>query len=265
MIDPVKLVDAVLAGPLAQEPYIAALPMYDWPEVWAETDALWVTLRDEFRKCGISAPEHLTRRNGDLPPVPGGIRDTSGAELAPDPASLPPDAFDLAVLWQHPNLLLAQTCWGPLELWLNGCVRVVGQDDYSGMEGGDGEMYSSALVMRREEASSHVTEGGPSLIALLTNKRLAYNVADSMSGYLALQRDLESQGSSLAIFSGHIISGGHRNSIRAVAEGRADVTAIDAKTWALAQQFEPTARALSVAGWTGKRKGLPFVTAKRPS
>ncbi len=290
MIDPARLAGSIVSGPLPREPFIAALPMYDWPEMREETDAQWALIRDELRARGVDAPEHLARRNADLPPVPGGIRDKAGKVVAPDPASLPPDEFDLAVLWQHPGLLLAQTCWGPMELWLNGCVRVVGQDDYSGIEGGEGENYSSAIVMRQREAppsayrhlprkggdwmrrSSQIIsplagemagkpEGGASLIPLLTDKRLAFNVADSMSGYLALQRDLEAQGFGLHIFSELVATGGHRNSLRAVAEGRADVAAIDSKTWGLAQRFEPAARELGVAGWTERRTGLPFVMA----
>ena len=131
MIDVARLVEAIASGPLPQEPYIAALPMYDWPEVRDSVDALWGQIRDLLRAKGIAAPEHLTRRNGDMPGV-----------------DLPPDEFDLATLWRHPNLLLAQTCWGPMEAGLAFHARVVGQDDYTGVEGGEGEFYSSAIVMR---------------------------------------------------------------------------------------------------------------------
>ena len=78
MSDPAKLAAAILAGPLPPEPFIAALPMYDWPEVRGEVDAQWAAVRDELRKKGVNAPERLTRRNADLPPVPGGIKDGSG-------------------------------------------------------------------------------------------------------------------------------------------------------------------------------------------
>jgi ABC-type phosphate/phosphonate transport system substrate-binding protein len=175
--------------------------------------------------------------------------------IAPDPAMLPPEAFDLAVLWQHPNLLFAQTCWGPLELWLNGSVRVVGQDDYSEIQGGEGEHYSSAIVMQEPE-----THG--SLASLLAGKRLAFNVADSMSGYLSVVSDLASEGASLDVVSQLLETGGHRNSIRVVADGLADMAAIDCKTWVLAQRFEPKASLLKVVWWTRQRLGLPFVIAK---
>src|SRR5882757_410267 len=123
---------------------IAALPMYDWPEVSEEVDAQWARLRDTFRQRGIDAPEGLARVNGDLPPVPGGIRDDTGELIAPDPATLPPDELDFHKLWLHPALLFAQTCWGPMELGLSKQVQVVGQPSYDAYEGGQGEFYSSA-------------------------------------------------------------------------------------------------------------------------
>ena len=133
MIDVERLVAAILAGPLPREPFIAALPMYDWPEVRDETDGLWARIRDALRARGVDAPDALTRRNGDMPGV-----------------DLPPNEFDLPTMWRHPNLLLAMTCWGPMELGLVEHVRVVGQTNYDGVEGGAGEEYRSAIVMRRK-------------------------------------------------------------------------------------------------------------------
>lgn len=238
---------------------VAALPMYDWPERRAEVDAEWARLRDALRARGIHAPDRLARCNGDLPPVPGGIRDASGKVIAPDPATLPPGEFEFESLWQHPSLLFAQTCWGPLELWLGGVVQVIGQDDYSGIEGGEGELYSSAIVVRASETGS----AQQSLIRKLFDLRLVYNVSDSMSGYMALERMLHAAGLDFHIFRERIVSGGHRKSIRMVAAGVADVAAIDCKSWALALQHEPAAKELAVIGWTPRRKGLPFITSRR--
>ena len=127
---------------------IAALPMYDWPEVRADTDAEWRNLRARLVAAGIDAPQKIVRRNADLPAVPGGIRDGEGRVIAPDPATLPSDELDFQTLWKHPALLLAQTCWGPMEEGLAGYVIVVGQPSYDGIEGGQGELYSSAILMR---------------------------------------------------------------------------------------------------------------------
>jgi ABC-type phosphate/phosphonate transport system substrate-binding protein len=245
--------------------FVAALPMYDWPEVSGEVDAQWARLRDAFRQKGIDAPETIARVNGDLPPVPGGIRDTAGKLIAPDPATLPPDELDFHGLWLHPALLFAQTCWGPMEFGLSKHVQVVGQPSYDAFEGGLGELYSSAIVMRAGEAPSvRSPDDGSALVPLdlLRGKRFTFNNPDSMSGFIGLTRDLEALGESLDIFAARSESGGHRASIVAIAEGRADVAAIDCESWALAQRFEPAARKVAVVGWTGRRKGLPFITAR---
>lgn len=246
--------------------FVAALPMYDWPEVRDAVDARWAAVRDRLRTAGIDAPERLARRNGDLPPVPGGIRDAVGAAIAPDPASLPPEEFDLATLWRHPSLLLAQTCWGPMEATgLADHVAVVGQPDYSGVEGGAGELYSSALVMRRETgAPAAAPADGSALLPLdlLRGARLAFNEMHSRSGRLALEADLAAAGEGLGIFAETVETGGHRLSIRAVAEGRADVAAIDCLSWAMAQRHEPAAAGLHAVGWTGRRLGLPLIAAR---
>lgn len=215
---------------------VAALPMYDWPERHDEVDAEWRSIRDSLRASGIDAPDTLTRETGDL------------------------HAF-----WRRPDLLFAQTCWGPMEDGLAAHVQVVGQPSYDGIEGGAAEFYSSALVMRREGGRDSVpppASGAPLIdLSLLRGARFAYNVPDSMSGFIGLTRDLERSGESLKLFSEHLETGGHRKSIRAVAECLADVAAIDCLSWNLAQRYEPGALHLRVVGWTGRRKGLPYITS----
>ncbi|WP_192253010.1 phosphate/phosphite/phosphonate ABC transporter substrate-binding protein [Mesorhizobium silamurunense] len=242
--------------------FIAALPMYDWPEVRAEVDAQWARLRDAIRQRGIEAPETVVRVNGDLPPVPGGIRDAAGKIIAADPATLPPDELNFPSLWLHPALLIGQTCWGPMEFGLSKHVQLVGQPSYDAYEGGKGELYSSAIVMLADGGMSvpSPTDGRAVIpIDLIRDKRFAFNSLDSMSGIIALSRDLEDMED--IEFSQHLQSGGHRASIVAIAEGRADIATIDCESWALAQRFEPAAQRVKVVGWTARRKGLPFITA----
>jgi ABC-type phosphate/phosphonate transport system substrate-binding protein len=244
---------------------IAALPMYDWPEARADTDAEWADLRARVSTAGIDAPEKIVRRNGELPAVPGGIRDGEGRVIAPDPATLPPDEFDFPTLWKHPALLFAQTCWGPMEEGLEKHVAVIGQPSYDGIEGGQGELYSSAILMRRGSTVSvrAPADGHAALpLDLFRNKRFAYNSTDSMSGIIALTRDLEAAGQNLSIFSERIETAAHRASIVAVAEGRADVCAVDCRSWHLAKLHEPRARDVEVVGWTALRKGLPYITSR---
>lgn len=248
-------------------PFIAALPMYDWPECRAEVDALWEQLRDGFAAIDIDAPRDLVRRNSDMPAVAGGIRDDTGRVVAPDPSTLDPDGLDFRTLWRHPALLLAQTCWGPMGLGLQSHVTVVGQPDYSGFDGGAGEAYSSAILMRRSETASGDAappSEGRAMISVerLRGQRFAYNGADSMSGLIALTHDLANLGQTLDLFSQRAESGGHRASIVAVAEGRADVCTVDCRSWALARRFEPRAADVAVAGWTAHRPGLPYISAR---
>lgn len=245
--------------------FVAALPMYDWPEARGEVDAQWARLRDAFWQRGIDAPETIVRSNRELPPVPGGILDDAGKPIAPDPATLPPDELDFHELWLSPALLFGQTCWGPMELGLARHVQVVAQPNYDAFEGGQGELYSSALVMAADgEAPVASPQDGKAVIPveLLRGKRFIFNNPDSMSGLLGLTRDLEAMGESLDIFVSRSESGGHRSSIVAVAEGRADIAAIDCQSWALAQRFELAAKGVKVVGWTARRKGLPYITAR---
>ncbi len=221
--------------------FVAALPMYDWPEVRAETDAQWARLRDALRRRGVDAPQALTREN------------------------TPSGSLDLMALWRDPALLLAQTCWGPMGLGLADHVEVVGQPDYSGHEGGEGELYSSAVVMRGTGDGVKAPADGRAVLPLdvLRGRRFAFNSADSMSGYLALGQDLAALGESFSLFCGQTETGGHRASLAAVADGKADVVAVDCRSWSLFRRFEPDVSSrLEVVGWTARRKGLPYICAR---
>ncbi|KAI1265177.1 ABC-type phosphate/phosphonate transport system, periplasmic component [Xylariaceae sp. FL1019] len=244
--------------------FIAALPMYDWPERRDVVDRQWAEVRRRLQAAGIDAPQQLVRRNADMPGVPGGIQDADGNVIAPDPTTLDPDGLDLHTLWRHPSLLWAQTCWGPMGLGLARHVQVIGEPDYSEVEGGDKEFYRSAVVARRTTDDVPVPSDGDPYLQLdrLRGKRLAFNSKDSMSGIIGLTHDLTAVHGTLDVFSERLESGGHRQSITAVAEGRADVAAIDCLTWQLAKQFEPAAAELGVIGWTARRKGLPFIASR---
>jgi ABC-type phosphate/phosphonate transport system substrate-binding protein len=215
--------------------------MYDWPETRAAVEAFWTDLR---RKSGLMLPETLEQ---------------------------PWDEAALFAQWRDPALVLSQCCWGPMGLGLVPGLRVLAQPDYSDVPGGRGPLYRSALVAREGVACpvpQRPRAAIPEAVAQVT--RLAVNARHSMSGFLALmedanslrvrampgrRRDAEDAGDLI-----EIETGGHRASIRAVAEGRADLAAIDCRSWAMALDHEPCARGLVVVGWTAERPGLPFVT-----
>jgi ABC-type phosphate/phosphonate transport system substrate-binding protein len=150
-------------------------------------------------------------------------------------------------------------------------VSVIGQPDYSRFVGGKGPLYRSAVIMRRRSAADAPPpeSGEPSLpLERLAGSRFTFNGPDSMSGIIALRRDLvrcgaiPSESGFPAFWSEVTVSGGHRGSVVAVAEGAADAAAIDCRTLDLCRRFEPAAREVEVVGWTGLRPGLPYIAAR---
>lgn len=202
---------------------VAALPMYDWPEVQWANDVLWSATADALRRQGIAAPLRLAR---DRP---------------------------LADVWLDEGLVLSQTCGYPFARDLHGRVRLVATPVYD-VEGCDGGSYSSMIVTRASERA-----GG---LADFQGRRFALNSRGSLSGFLALKAAMAADGMGLDDAAGWIETGGHRNSLRAVAAGQADIAAIDAVCWALAARHEPELmRQLKAIGRTALRPGLPLITA----
>ncbi len=218
--------------------------MYDWPEERAAVDAFWTHLR---AKSGLMLPEALER---------------------------PAEEAELFALWSDPWMVFSQCCWGPISLGMVPGLKVLAQPDYSDVPGGRGAAYRSALVARAGPSCAVPGDAGPALPAGLdTVGRLATNARHSMSGWLALMEDAEvlrqraqrdeRAGMPDAPALKVIETGGHRASIRAVAEGRADLAAVDCRSWALALRHEACAADLVVVGWTAERPGLPYVTSAR--
>lgn len=219
----------------------ASLPMYDWPETRPETLAAWAAIRDGARARGVAMPEELGT----------------------------PDWADIETDWRDPALIFSQTCWGPLSLGLIDHLRPLAQPDYSAFPGGRGAYYRSALIARPETAVALGLTGpvpvpetpGPALPpGLLAGRRFGLNGRESLSGYIGLRQDLGADPCALA--ADCLVTGGHRASVIAVAEGRADIAAIDCRSWDLALRVEPAAQGLVVVGWTAERPGLPYVTSR---
>ncbi len=206
---------------------LATLPMYDWPEERARVDAFYTRLRTLVPEL----PAALTR---------------------------PDTAEGLHALWRNSSLLLGQTCWGPMGAGLAAHVHVLAQPGYDDVPGGRGPNYRSALIMRAGAPCPEPALDGPALPPGLDRLRPAINAPDSLSGCLALMHDAALPD----LPARALATGSHRASVRAVAEEAADFAAIDCRSWALALRHEPTARALTVTGWTALRPGLPFITAR---
>ena len=98
---------------------MAALPMYDFPNVVDAHDALWTEIAKRLRDAGVEGvPASLTR---DL---------------------------DFVASWRHPSLLLGQACEFPLAKFHADDVRLVATPRYTA-EGCEGFRYRSLIVVRR--------------------------------------------------------------------------------------------------------------------
>ena len=151
--------------------------------------------------------------------------------------------------WTAPDLILSQTCGYPFRARLQGRVTYVGTPDY-GVEGCAPGHYRSIFVARGDDPRQ--------VLADFNGARFAYNEALSQSGWAAPQTHVAKLGISLPP---RLQTGGHRLSAHAVAEGRAEIAALDAVTFALLQDSDPVVGRLKVVGLTDPTPGLPCITA----
>lgn len=152
--------------------------------------------------------------------------------------------------WQSRDLILSQTCGYPFRAKLHGSVTYIGTPDY-GVEGCAPGHYRSVFVARADDPRRDVSD--------FAGAAFAYNEGLSQSGWAAAQTHAAKLGLRL---NPVVQTGGHRLSARAVAEGRAEIAALDAVTFALMQDSDPVAARLRVVGMTDPTPGLPFITAK---
>ncbi len=201
---------------------IAALPMYDWPEIAPATDAFWAAIRDALRASGVAAPDALDRE------------------------------IDLATGWTHPALVLGQTCGLPFVQTLAGRVALVGAADFA-LPGCPPGWYRSAVVVRRDDPRAD--------LAGFRGARLAVNGCDSQSGWGSILHHAAPLAEGGRFFGSVAASGSHRASVAMVANGAADLAAIDFVSWRLAQRFVAEAEDLRVLLLSDPTPGLPLIAA----
>lgn len=194
---------------------IASLPMYDRPETAGTLDMLWAEIR---ARLPFDAPAALTR---------GG---------------------DIWTQWQHPDLILSQTCGYPFRARLHGRVQLVAAPD-NHLPGCAPGYYNSVLVVRTDDPRSRIAD--------FAEAPFTYNEALSQSGWAAPQTHAAAQE---FCFSNGVQTGAHVESARAVAEGRADIASLDALTWRLIQRHEGFAPALREIARTDPTPAPPFIT-----
>lgn len=179
-----------------------------------------------------------------------GIRDGLRARGLPAPEGLTRGEAAYWPAWQSPGLVLSQTCGYPFRTRLHDRVAYVGTPDH-GVEGCAPGQYRSVLVARADDPREGLEE--------FDGARFAFNEDLSQSGWAAPQAHATRLGLRLVPV---LRSGGHRFSALAVADGRAEIAALDAVTWRLLQGVEPAAARLKVVGKTDPTPGLPLIAAQ---
>ncbi len=158
---------------------------------------------------------------------------------------------DAASDWLNPDLLLSQTCGYPYRAGLHGKVSLVGTPDY-GLPDCPPGYYYSVMVVRADDPRND--------LPAFADAPMAYNSASSQSGWAAPQNHAAGMG---FCFSNTVATGGHHASARAVAEGRADIAAIDGLTWELLARYDDFAKGLRIVDRTNPTPTLPYITALR--
>lgn len=178
------------------------------------------------------------------------IRDNLRDAGEPAPEALTRGEAAYWQAWQSPDLVFSQTCGFPFRARLHDQVALIGTPDY-GIEGCPPGHYVSIYVARADDSRSLQDFGGA---------EFAFNEPMSQSGWAAPQNHAKAIGLQLRPT---LQSGAHRLSALAVAEGRADLAAIDALTWQLLTRYEPwTAKLRKVTQTAPATPTLPYITAR---
>jgi ABC-type phosphate/phosphonate transport system substrate-binding protein len=167
--------------------------------------------------------------------------------LGDAPDQLDRDA-ELHAGWTLPDLLVGQTCGWPLVTRLSDTVEVIGAFDV-GVPFAVGGRYRSVLIASKP-IGIDVWKSDPATM-------VARNSTDSLSGWISMQWAWGAEPTNV------LATGAHLGSMRAVASGDAHVASIDAVTFELVCEVEPSiAGRVHVIGHGPSVPSLPLVMAK---
>ena len=200
---------------------VAALPMYDFPEIFAANDALWRRIAGGLSGRGVDAPPKLTRGRA------------------------------LMKLWRDPGLIFGQTCGYPFVTALSDAVVLVATPEYA-FPGCDGPDHRSFVVRAANDPRKHLED--------FRGAGAAINARDSDSGMNLFRATIAPVAGGRPFFSKVLVAGSHRKSVEAVAAGRAALAAIDCVTFGLIARLNPALVArVAVVAESPPSPGLPFV------
>ena len=149
--------------------------------------------------------------------------------------------------WLSGDLYLSQTCGLPFRTVLKHRVTYVGTFDF-GLDGAMSGEYRSVAVTRADETREW------------RHLRLAYNAADSQSGWAAAHSTLGARG--VDRLAGYLETGSHAASARAVRNGDADLAFLDEVTWRLLMLYDGRLDHLRIVARTPPTPGLPLISRR---
>ena len=204
---------------------VAALPMYDFPELAAANDALWRAIAERLKARGVEVPESLTR-GGDL--------------MAP---------------WRDPGLVFGQTCGYPLMTSLSDAVVLLATPEYD-FPGCHGAEHMSFIVCPTHDERRD--------LAAFRGGVAAVNAWDSNTGMNLFRAAIAPLANGRPFFADVLVTGSHAASLAAVAEGQAALAAVDCVTFGLLRRHRRTlVDRIAVMAETPASPGLPFIASAR--
>lgn len=103
-------------------------------------------------------------------------------------------------------------------------------------------LYASPILVRKTDDRRSLSQ--------FNGSSLAFNDTASQSGFNALKTLLVEENlidqRGTTFFSDSVLTGSHRASMQAVANGIADMCAVDPVSWALAQRFDAKTKQLQI-------------------
>ncbi|MFP6731260.1 MAG: PhnD/SsuA/transferrin family substrate-binding protein [Alphaproteobacteria bacterium] len=201
---------------------MASFPMYDFPEVHWALDALWGAFARNLKARGVAGvPDKLTHTR------------------------------PLKELWTNPDLFISQCCGlDVVKHYTRHLVPLA--TPLTSADGANGPRYRSKIIVHEDSNASSLED--------LRGKICTVNGPDSHSGMNALRAMIAPISEGRPFFAEVRESGAHADSITMVAEGQADVAAIDCLTYALLERHRPAAVAgVRVLTHTDFGPGIPYV------
>jgi len=204
---------------------IASLGMYDHPAQAAANDRLWGEIARILRLHGVPGVPNTLDRSRPVQEI-----------------------------WRDPGLLFGQICGYPLIRQPELALRVLALPIYDA-PGCVDDTHCSFLIARKGDTGDD--------LAAYRGRRAAINESGSNSGMNLFRAAVARIADGAPFFGSVRETGSHRESVRAIVLGDADVTAIDAVTFAALARFEPELTiALQTLGRTPASPTLPFVTGR---